>query len=139
MTSITFRVAQKSLIFDTEFRGINIPEKKNIDKILDTIIDLIKNKKIDSTEKLYLFLDFAEIDKKDFEKAISKKFNNIKSDPKYLIDLAYFLGEEKGIGLLKDSWLKRNIDDLDLRRLISPDNWYLFRDENWIGKNKISI
>jgi hypothetical protein len=139
MITKAFRVAQKSLIFDTEFKDVTLPEEKNVNKILDTAIDLIKQKKIDSPEKLFLFLDYAEIDKKDFEKVISKKFDSVQDNPKDTIDLAYFLGEEKGIGLLKDSWLKRNIGDLDLRRFINQDNWYLFRDKNWIDKNKISI
>jgi hypothetical protein len=139
MITRAFRVAQKSLVFDTEFKDVAIPKEKNVNKILDTIFDLIKSKKIDSSEKLFLFLEFAEIDKKDFEKAIFKKFENIKNSPKDVIDAAYFLGEDKGIGLLKDSWLKRNIEDLDLRRFINQENWYLFRDKNWIDKNKISI
>ena len=97
-------------------------------------LDLVKQNKVKNINELIDILSSRGIDKRLFEKTITDLVK--KGNEAQLVKIVSTLGE-KGIRILRPSWLKRNIEDDKILKEISQNNWHYFRDENWIKKNKL--
>ena len=108
--------------------------------VLENALKEIENKKIKKTKDLFIFLSNSKVTKNHLKDVLRYELDNLKDQDK-LLDIALYLGKGNkgsGIGLLPDSWLKRNVDDTDLKKYLAPRWWFLFRDKSWIEKNKVT-
>jgi hypothetical protein len=141
MIDIAFRVAMKSIEEKSTFEGISIPNIENEEKAYLKAIELIKEKKIKDPNKLFSFLDHVGIEKRKFEKFLMDSFQDAENNINRALNIAYYfsnINPGKGISLIPKSWIKRNIEDDTVRKNIGQNWWHLFREKNWIEKNKIT-
>ena len=134
-----FRVAMESVNVLTPverssaFRG-------HAQKVVFNALKQIENKQINSTNKLFEFLERSGVNKKDFENIITDVIDRSK-DPDDIVSVAMNLGEGlngSGLGLLGRNWFKRNVSDSQVLKIIPPKWWSLFRNDDWVETHKVT-
>lgn len=115
-------------------------QKENFSKVLEDI----NKKRITNTDDFYAQLDILGIDKRSLLDLVANIITTGKSDD--IVRMVFLLGEGKpfgekstgkGLKLLTESWVKRQLDDKELMRRIKPKFWPLFRDKSWLEKEQV--
>lgn len=133
MKDKVFRIALASIIKSS----LSDDEAKEI--IFD-LFDDVKDKKIKNIDQFFSKLEYSGIDSKKLAEIVSKI---IKSNEKErIIQVGLFIGNgvnKSGLGIIAPTWFERNISDEKLYKLIPEKFWKLFRNDEWLKKNKITI
>lgn len=110
------------------------------------VLDDVNNKKIDSADDFYTQLDTLGIDKHMLRDLVSRVISKGKSDE--IVKMVFLLGQGrplgesssgKGLKILTDTWIKRQLDDNEIIRRVKPKFWPLFREKSWIEKEQQGI
>jgi len=101
---------------------------------LHNILKEVEKGNIKTDNEFLSILEEQDISKKEFVDIVTETIE--KKESEKIVDYALLLGK-KGLGLIADSWFKRNLPDEILKKVIPQKNWELFRDKNWIEKNKL--
>jgi hypothetical protein len=131
----------KDRIFRIALASLGVPLNDNQAKeILYGLFDDIKNKKIQNVDQFFSKLEYHSIDSRKLAEIVSKI---VKGDEKErIIQVGLFMGQganNSGLGIIAPSWFERNISDEKLYKVIPEKFWKLFRKEEWLKKNKITV
>lgn len=109
--------------------------REDINLLLESV-EQIENKTIRSRKELMDLLKDLGMDKKTFQDTVSEIIE--KGAGSEVISLVSGLGQNKGLGILSNSWVARNVSDARVLKNIRPSDWYLFRDDKWLETNKVT-
>ena len=107
------------------------------------ILDEVNRKRITTTDAFYTQLDTMGIDKQVLRDLVANIIT--KGKPDEIVKMIFLLGEGKPVGdkssgkglkVLSEDWVKRQLDDSELMRRVKPKFWPLFRDSAWIEKEQ---
>lgn len=131
----------KDRIFRVALASLKLSLDNNqVKEILYDLFDDIKNKKIKNVDQFFSKLEYHGIDSKKLAEVVSKIVES--EEKERIIQVGLFIGEgvnNSGLGIIAPSWFERNISDEKLYKVIPEKFWKLFRNDEWLKKNKITI
>jgi hypothetical protein len=107
----------------------------------DKVLDKVNKKQISNANDFYSQLEDIGIDKVMLRDLVVRVIS--KGNSEDIVKMVFLLGEGKpmgdkshgkGLKILTESWVKRQLDDGELTRKVKPKFWPLFRDKAWLDK-----
>ena len=119
--------------------------KENEDSFM-AVLDKLNKKQITNKNEFYDRLQDLNIDKLMLKDLVTNVMHRGSSED--IVKMVFLLGEgklmgekspSKGLGILQESWVERQIPDSELTKKIKSKFWPLFRNKEWLAKEKIGI